>query len=463
MDSAGVPGQRPFRDAIVGEKLLVPMSDSMRAETRELFAQLLSRLDQGVDFETLCREFTEAEDLGNIIENLPFGNYPTQPEILAAGRTLPVGEVSGIIETDHGFEVIQVIKRTDENMSEFEEVAEPIKDKLRTTKFFEELERIKAESLALLVIDAKTLLDPKASLDQTAITLGERRWTVGQAFAFPGMRDELLMLENEKQIREKLSKHAAIFGAAREAYARQKGFLEGENYRVKEEYNEIGIVAQEFIKLKQAEAAAEISEDDLLNYYNENLEQYSPPNLFVVRQIVKGLNPEADLKNPEQRAAAEKEALEALRKGVKGVRSTARFIAVARALSDDTQSAAKEGLVGQVPASYKPGTFSDVMNSLEARTISEPFIYGNLAYVIWTDEIVNPPPTSFEKVKLGIKQRLEAETRAAVAQESIEDALESVGTLTGEIEIPVPDIPEPSTIVLLAIGLLAFSGRRTQR
>ncbi len=420
-------GKRPFRDAIPGEKLLVPMSEAMRAEAREMFGQLLAKLDEGVDFETLCREFTEAEDKGKIIKNLPFGNYPTQPEILKAGRTLPVGEVSGIIETAHGFEAIQIVERTDEKQTEFSEAKESIRKNLRKKRLATELERMKRESLALLEIDVQALIDPKASQDRKAVSLADRHWTVGQVFGFPGARDNLISVETEEQIRDGLSAHQPILSAAREQYARQNGLLEDGDFLQKRKLNETGIIAQEAIKMEQDKAAASITEEDLLNWYDENKEIFSPPRRFVVRQIVKGLDPGADLSDPQQRVAAENKAIEALRIGLTGVRSTDDFAAAAKTLSDDAQSAAKEGLVGQVSAIYKPGTFGDVMNSLEAQTVSAPFIYRNLAYAIWIDEIVSPPPPPFEKVMFAVRQRLEAERRNEVARTMIEGALEAIG------------------------------------
>ncbi len=83
-------------------------SDSVRA----LAESLLSRLEAGEDFGTLAREYSQDPGSGANGGDLgSFGRGEMVPPFEEAAFALEVGEISPIVETDHGLHLIQVDER----------------------------------------------------------------------------------------------------------------------------------------------------------------------------------------------------------------------------------------------------------------------------------------------------------------------------------------------------------------
>lgn len=82
--------------------------------TREEAERILSQLEAGGDFATLAREYSNdvsTRDVGGDLGFFPPGVL-TSDSVEAAAFALQPGQISGVVESDLGFHVVQVVERT---------------------------------------------------------------------------------------------------------------------------------------------------------------------------------------------------------------------------------------------------------------------------------------------------------------------------------------------------------------
>ncbi len=86
--------------------------------TRERAEEVLARFQGGEDFAFLAREYSEdvsSRERGGDMGFFPQGMMPL--EIEEAAFSLEVGEISGIIESQFGFHIVQVLEREEREMA----------------------------------------------------------------------------------------------------------------------------------------------------------------------------------------------------------------------------------------------------------------------------------------------------------------------------------------------------------
>ncbi|MGI6575796.1 MAG: peptidylprolyl isomerase [bacterium] len=99
---------------------------------RELAEELMERINAGEDFAVLAKEYSE--DPGSQAAGGQLGYFPrgwAVPEFEAAAFNAEVGEVVGIVETVHGYHIIEVHDRKPGHTLSFEETAAAIKSHLQ--------------------------------------------------------------------------------------------------------------------------------------------------------------------------------------------------------------------------------------------------------------------------------------------------------------------------------------------
>jgi len=105
-------------------------SDSEKAAIFKKMKKILARARAGEDFGKLAQEFSEdpgSKDRGGLYEN--FDRKTMVKPFTDAAFTVPVGELSDIIETQYGYHILKVIDRKKETRS-FEEVKPELTKKL---------------------------------------------------------------------------------------------------------------------------------------------------------------------------------------------------------------------------------------------------------------------------------------------------------------------------------------------
>ncbi|HPI74619.1 MAG TPA: peptidylprolyl isomerase [bacterium] len=91
------------------------LSDSAKAVKRTMMQGLLDRAKAGEDFAALAKQYTEdpgSKNNGGLYENFPRGQMVKPFE--DAAFTVPVGQLSDIVETDYGYHILQIVDRKKE-------------------------------------------------------------------------------------------------------------------------------------------------------------------------------------------------------------------------------------------------------------------------------------------------------------------------------------------------------------
>lgn len=391
--------RRPFIPLREGESLLVPMSQEGRDEVRRLIEEkILPQIKQGVPLEQLAERYSDAPDKGKVLGPLPFGTTPFIPQLLDAARTLPIGEVSGIIETAHGFEIIQVTERTDERQKPFEEVREEIKEKLKQKNVQDNSANIAHKMWGRLEIDFEAIKDTKAADEMIVVSSsGGSQWTRGEIERLIG--ESLGSQRSPATILSAIQGNLSILSQLFIEFGHETG-LYNDAFERRIDMKKDHLLARKIIDEAVAKSQKEYSDAEVAAWYEQNKSQFTPPRTFKVRQIVVKVEP------GPARAQSEQAALELLREGTRRVDSEEEFLAAVRKLSQDPASRDKQGSIGQVSEGFKSGTFAEVLASLEPKTVSQPFIHGDFAYVIWIDEIHQTPAPPIQGQEDAIRQRM---------------------------------------------------------
>jgi peptidyl-prolyl cis-trans isomerase SurA len=112
--------------------------------------EIKARLDAGESFEELARQYSDDEntrDSGGYVGEMEVGALDDTYRLNLAG--LEAGEVSGVVRTRHGFQILKVISRTASRKATFEEAREWIRNiveaRRREVLFAEWLERARGD------------------------------------------------------------------------------------------------------------------------------------------------------------------------------------------------------------------------------------------------------------------------------------------------------------------------------
>ncbi len=109
-------------------------SDEEKAEILKRMEGIRARAKSGEDFAELARQYTEdpgSKDNGGLYED--FGRGRMVKPFEDAAFSVPVGEISGIVETEYGYHILQVIDRKKE-FKPLDEVREELESQLRQRK-----------------------------------------------------------------------------------------------------------------------------------------------------------------------------------------------------------------------------------------------------------------------------------------------------------------------------------------
>jgi parvulin-like peptidyl-prolyl isomerase len=109
-------------------------TEAEKAEARKKIEDILVKAKAGEDFAALAKQFSEdpgSKDNGGLYEN--FGRGQMVKPFEDAAFSVPVGQISGVVETSYGYHILQVVDRKKETRS-FEEVRAEIESRLKDAK-----------------------------------------------------------------------------------------------------------------------------------------------------------------------------------------------------------------------------------------------------------------------------------------------------------------------------------------
>jgi len=109
-------------------------SDSEKAEARKKIEDILAKAKAGEDFAALAKQYSEdpgSKDNGGLYEDIVRGQMVKPFE--DAAFSVPVGQISGVVETDYGYHILQIVDRKKETRP-FEEIRAEIESRLKDGK-----------------------------------------------------------------------------------------------------------------------------------------------------------------------------------------------------------------------------------------------------------------------------------------------------------------------------------------
>jgi peptidyl-prolyl cis-trans isomerase C len=111
-----------------------------KQEARKKLEEIQKRLQKGEDFAILAKDFSQSASAaqGGDLGTVPRGRMPKDFE--DAAFSLKPGEVSGVVETGLGFQLIKVHEKTPQKVVPFKEVEEKIRQHLVNQKLKQRVE-----------------------------------------------------------------------------------------------------------------------------------------------------------------------------------------------------------------------------------------------------------------------------------------------------------------------------------
>lgn len=125
-----VPAQATVREIVL--KAAQDEREAKRAQAEVVRARLAA---PGADFPAIAAEVSDAgtKKAGGLLGTVKKGDLAATLE--QAAFTLPVGEISPVIEADYGFHILKVDARTDEAVKPFDDVKAEVELKIRNDRF----------------------------------------------------------------------------------------------------------------------------------------------------------------------------------------------------------------------------------------------------------------------------------------------------------------------------------------
>ena len=133
--------------------------ESQKAEARKEIEKIQKKLEEGEDFGALAKEFSQGPSAarGGDLNYFRRGQMVKPFEDVAF--SLEPGEVSGIVETLHGYHLVKVTDKRPETTVPYEKAKDKIKEYLRRKKVHEEtgryVEQLKAEAEVKRFLEVK--------------------------------------------------------------------------------------------------------------------------------------------------------------------------------------------------------------------------------------------------------------------------------------------------------------------
>jgi parvulin-like peptidyl-prolyl isomerase len=109
-------------------------NEQEKAAARTKIEDLLAKAMAGADFAELAKQNSEdtgSKENGGLYEDFPRGRMVKPFE--DAAFTVPVGEISGVVETQFGYHILKIIDRKKETRT-FEEVRPELEQRLKQQK-----------------------------------------------------------------------------------------------------------------------------------------------------------------------------------------------------------------------------------------------------------------------------------------------------------------------------------------
>lgn len=359
-----------------------------RAEAEEIRAALLA----GADFETLARSCSKVESSlhgGHLLVN--WGQFG--PEWEKVVFALEPGELSPVIETSDGYEVVIVEGRMDVPPPPFDKVSPQIEAALARRRS-EERKRVFSQELfakyhvTLFAIDKTPagVMKLLASAPDTVVAAwdGGGKLTLREAVTERELEmwklftPKRAQYEIEERVRTTVNEPLATLEARARKF-NEDAAIAGLVAKYREVMMENALFKGHVLK------DVSVSDEEVAKYYGDHKDQFVDPEQRHVAHIL---------------VPTEKEADDIVLK----LKAGADFAQLARKFSKDAETALYDGKLGWITEEKVPPAFRNVL-ALEPGAISRPIKSDHGWHVIQVSEIKPKRQLTLEEVKNRVKEK----------------------------------------------------------
>lgn len=411
--SEEVKAHDAFQPLVEGEVLLVPMSAQETNAVHERIVALHNKLKEGADFKALAEEYSEAGNKGEEISVTPSAERPMLPEIIEAVRSTPTNGFSQPFQTKHGWQILQVVKKTEEGYRPFEDVKASLYQREHSARTRESAQRYinrLFEETTLLKIHAEALRSD-AKPDDVVAQVGDLKYTV-QDMLLDSL-DKGTTPTTVAEVRELLQGVGRVFQPILLDDARRKGLDKAPRVVHEMQLLERRMLAQAYAEFLVEKRIVEPSEEKIAEYYEKNKERmFLQPKKLELYVI--SVRPDVPVNvDAAIRAKAVEELKGQMETWKAGIKDLETFKAVARQHSGIKKE--EGGYVGQVTTSFDGG-IGGVLETLKARELTGPIEAHNKLYLLWAEEIIPAKTQPLDEVRDRVKQMVRHETRRSLME-----------------------------------------------
>lgn len=405
---AGRSGKVPMTPLKPGEKLLVPVSGDEATSAGQVARQARELLASGEYAVNIPDKFPQVElayDGKAFVPDLQ-GMIPELSSFIESDEGT---SISDVIKTPWGFSFLQIADRQPTRTLSYEEVEEQVfraigeeegrqeqSAEAARQRLFDQLSKkhgLKLNEEALKRKDyggndPLTGSTPLATAPDFTYTLDEYLKDLR-----PAERSWAAMTFDERVKAVKGAPAVLRYLFQREAEA--TGLDKSSSFVEEMKSKEIMEVTSEYLRRRQ-EGFNRPTEEELREYYQQHLDQYTSPSRVTVREITRRVNFNAPAEKKEQNIAEAKRELAALKAQIK---SKDDFEQLARRHSQALATRSRGGLIGTVASDFRGESFQNQIAQLEPGEISDPFVYGSEVVLVRLDDREPPRVLPFEEVR----------------------------------------------------------------
>lgn len=375
----------------------------LKETIRRSMEDLRQRALQGEDFSELAKQYSELPNskmTGGRVRKAPLGKM--NAAVRSAVQGLKPGEMSGVIETPYGFEILKL----EEYVSGFQRTFDEVKKDIYRKLFHEQSERMIAQliqaPLAASALDVDVVSNRNALPDSVVFRLDGRPVTLDELQRlYAAYRQDAPLREMDSETLRK-----TVTGIFADEWIFQQGQKSGLCQRADVmraiELIRNRMVAETYLRLKESEVI--VSDSEIESYYRSHREELLGKPAIQARLIRMPLRFPPNL-SPQEKHELTLKRLEEAKRLVDRLRKGEDFAALAKRYSSDP-SALQGGALGWVSPGPMGYHFDTAAFKLKAGEVSDPVLYPEGIMVIMVEQRKEPQPLSLEEAAQAIRGRL---------------------------------------------------------
>ncbi|HQH11211.1 MAG TPA: peptidyl-prolyl cis-trans isomerase, partial [Candidatus Sumerlaeota bacterium] len=420
--------EKAFRPVQADEKLLVPMNKEETDAILSRMKKIQEEIKNGGDFTLIAKKYSESgansgELLGPIIPSKD--KKPMLSEILDAVNKLKAGEVSDIIRTKHGYNIIRIESKKEEGFVPFDEARRGIEARLNSERINKRAEESLfdfARQTPGIVLNDNIFTAENRTSDSVIISIEpEFKYTLGD-YAADMPEAQRLMLKNNKDRTNAVLNSRKVIMPLLVKYGEFKKIHESDEFKTTFENRKIQVLADHMLR-KMMEEVTKPTEDEMKAYYENNKERYTDPKQYDISLIGLKIMEQGEEMKEELKEKKIAELSENLKQVSAILKTKEDFENKAKEISEDP-TAPQKGAVGFVPASYR-NAYDGRLNQIKPGEITEPFEYGNFVYIVRLNDVKEETLRPFEESKRSVENDMFTEKQRNFLKDKKEEILKA--------------------------------------